>query len=70
METREFGEMSVVDTGTITIDGSFFIADPGEEEDERVRVRRVERTPIAGGAMGSRLTAEVRNQVELIVVGP
>lgn len=64
LETRELGPLLIPDTGSYDVPGSAFVGTAGQEEDDRVRVRRSEHQTIAGGAVGSRLTIRVRNQVE------
>ena len=67
VETRSMPETAVDDSGTFTVAASFVAGEPGRLDDERVRVRRVSRTPLAGAASGSDLSVEIRNQVEFLV---
>lgn len=67
VETRAMSETAASDLGTFTVEASFLAGDPGRVRDERVRVRRTSRTPLAGGAPGSDLSVTVRNQVEFLV---
>jgi hypothetical protein len=70
VETRSMPETTTNDSGTFTVGASFLAGEPGRVEDERVRVRRASRTPLAGGAAGSDLSVTVRNQVELFIDAP
>lgn len=67
LETRDYGPLVIPDSGSYQVPGSAFVS-AGGEEDDRVRVRRSEHQPIAGGAVGSRLTIRLRNQVEFKIV--
>jgi hypothetical protein len=67
VETRGMSETETSDSGTFTVGAAFLAGEPGRVSDERVRVRRRSRTPLAGGADGSDLSVEVRNQVELFI---
>ena len=64
VETRDFGPVTIPDTGAYVVPGPSNPARP----DQRVRVFRFNDVDIAGGITGSRLRVEVRQTVEPIVV--
>jgi hypothetical protein len=70
VETRGMPETTTTDSGTFTVGAAFLAGEAGRVSDERVRVRRTSRTPLAGGADDSELSVEVRNQVELFIDAP
>lgn len=64
LETRDFGPLTLPDTGAYQIPGPDNQARP----DQRVRVFRFNEVDMAGGLLGSRLRVKVRKTVEPIVV--
>lgn len=64
VETRDFGPVSLPDSGAYVISG----ADNPARPDQRVRVFRYNEVTMAGGLPGSRLRVEVRKTVEPVNV--
>lgn len=64
LETRDFGPLTLPDTGAYQIPGASNQARP----DQRIRVFRFNEVDIAGGLVGSRLRVTVRKTVEPVVV--
>ena len=64
LETRDFGPITLPDTGVYRIAG----IDNPARLDQRIRVFRFNEVDIAGGLIGSRLRVTVRKTVEPIVV--
>ena len=64
LESRDFGPVTIPDTGAYVIPA----ADNPARPDQRVRVFRYNEVNIAGGLPGSRLRVEVRKTVEPINV--
>lgn len=68
VETDKMPAMTTTDSGVFTVSASYLTAEAGSEEKDRVRVRRANSQPIAGGAAGSDFMIRLRNQVEFVVV--
>lgn len=64
VETRDFGPVTLPDTGAYQIAGTSNPARP----DQRIRVFRFNEVDIAGGLPGSRLRVTVRKTVEPVIV--
>lgn len=64
LETRDFGAITLPDTGAYRIPG----VDNPARPDQRIRVFRFNEVDVAGGLLGSRLRVTVRKTVEPIVV--
>ncbi|HXF95152.1 MAG TPA: hypothetical protein VNI61_03510 [Gemmatimonadales bacterium] len=64
VETRDFGPLTLPDTGAYNVPG----ADNPARPDQRVRVYRYNEVSMAGGLPGSRLRVKVRKTVEPINV--
>src|SRR3990172_3554509 len=64
VETRDFGPVTLPDTGAYEIAGTSNPARP----DQRIRVFRFNEVDIAGGLVGSRLRVTVRKTVEPVTV--
>lgn len=64
VETRDFGPITLPDTGAYRIAG----VDNPARVDQRIRVFRFNEVDMAGGLVGSRLRVKVRKTVEPVVV--
>ena len=64
VETRDFGPVTLPDTGAYRIAG----VDNPARPDQRIRVFRFNEVDMAGGLTGSRLRVKVRKTVEPVVV--
>lgn len=64
LETRDFGPITLPDTGAYRIAG----VDNPARVDQRIRVFRFNEVDMAGGLVGSRLRVKVRKTVEPVVV--
>ncbi len=64
LETRDFGPLTLPDTGAYQIAG----VDNPARVDQRIRVFRFNEVDMAGGLLGSRLRVKVRKTVEPVVV--
>lgn len=64
LETRDFGPITLPDTGAYRITG----VDNPARPDQRIRVFRFNEVDMAGGLIGSRLRVTVRETVEPVVV--
>lgn len=64
VETRDFGPITLPDTGAYRIAG----VDNPARPDQRIRVFRFNEVDMAGGLIGSRLRVKVRKTVEPVVV--
>ncbi|MDP3909821.1 MAG: hypothetical protein Q8Q14_05475 [Gemmatimonadales bacterium] len=64
LETRDFGPITLPDTGAYQIAG----VDNPARPDQRIRVFRFNEVDMAGGLLGSRLRVKVRKTVEPIIV--
>jgi hypothetical protein len=61
VQTRDYPERPIPDSGTTTVPGAAIIGSPGRTVDDRVSIRRANQLALAGGAMGSTLSVSVRN---------
>lgn len=64
VETRDFGAVTIPDTGAYVVPGPNNLARP----DQRIRVFRFNDVDIGGGIIGSRLRVQVRQTVEPVIV--
>lgn len=69
VETEKFPETATPDSGTFQIPGSFLTGEVGKLKEDRVRIRRTNRTNLAGGTAGSSLSVRIRNEVQFLIDG-
>lgn len=69
LETDDLARQAVSDTGSFSVPASALTGKAGEDEEDRVRLRRSTVQPIDGGLAGSDLTVRLRNEVTFTVRG-
>lgn len=69
LETDDFARQTVSDSGSFTVPAAALSGKAGEDQEDRVRVRRTTVQPIDGGLAGSDLTVRLRNEVSFIIRG-
>lgn len=67
VETRDLAEQTTADDGSYTVPGSALAGSAGQDEDDRVRVRRSNVQEIAGGSASSDFTIRLRNQIQFVI---
>lgn len=69
VETEKFPETATQDSGSFQIPGTFLTGEAGKLKEDRVRIRRTNRTNLAGGTAGSSLSVRIRNEVKFLIDG-
>ncbi len=67
LESKKEGKLEIEDSGSYTLDATYFPGKPDKQEDDHITLWRTRRVGLEGGVGGSELSVTVRNRVEFLI---
>ena len=67
LETEEFDEINVTDSGSFTIPGVNFPGEQDKQEEDRVTLWRTNRVGLTGGVGSSEFSVSLRNRASFLI---